>query len=81
MDLSDAWVVAVGRSGLSGDERTSRYPAVFTRKSLAREIHLIKCPGVGTDIYIEVYKQWLRDRVELLNLGYRLISHASRTMC
>ena len=34
MDLSDAWVVAVVRSGLSGDDRADRWPMVFTRKGL-----------------------------------------------
>ena len=31
MDLSDTWVVAVVRSGLSGDDRSERWPIVFTR--------------------------------------------------
>ena len=34
MDLSDAWVVAVLRSGISGEERSDRYPTVFTKKGL-----------------------------------------------
>ena len=41
MDLSDALVVvAVVRSGLSGDDRADRWPIVFTRKGLrAAYIH------------------------------------------
>ena len=34
MDLADAWVVAVVRSGISGEERSDRYPTVFTKKDL-----------------------------------------------
>ena len=34
MDLSDAWVVAIVRSGISSDDCFSRWPVVFTQRSL-----------------------------------------------
>ena len=34
MDLSDAWVVAIVRSGISGDDRHRRWPIVFTQRIL-----------------------------------------------
>ena len=50
MDLSDAWVVAVVRSGLSGEDRAERWPIVFTRKGLrAAYVHKGQ-PAKGHDI-------------------------------
>ena len=41
MDLSDAWVVAIVRSGISGDDRHRRWPSVFTQRIL-RAIYVHK---------------------------------------
>ena len=46
LDLANTWVVAVVQSGRSGDDRTRRWPAVFTQRGLRSSfVHKISMFG------------------------------------